>query len=402
MTMTPLLTVVMPTHNRSQYAKFSISSVLAVKNPDLQLVVHDTSDTDELEKFVMTTIHDDRLKYIHHPQRLSMTENHNAAMDAADGEYVCLIGDDDTIMPEAMEAVAWAASQEIDALSPLVVANYAWPDFRSRFFGMGHAARVYIRKQFGSARRCDAGHSLRLALQGAAQGTEKLPKVYHGFVRRRIMEMLRERSGAYFHGSSPDVSGAVGVAMMLPFFVEVDYPLTLPGASGRSNTGRSAVNTHKGALSNDAQTAEFAARGWPAEVPRFFSVETVWAHAAIDTIRRVDESHLKDFDFIKLYATCWLRHKEYRGETLHAFREGQWRQWQPEDSPRITLILKVAQITAKNLMRLARRALTPTAAGGRFYITDIPTIVEAQTLLIARLRKKRSTFAGSIRHYKNS
>jgi len=400
--MKPLLTVVMPTHNRSEYAKSAITSVLALPNPDLQLVVHDTSDTDDLEKFVLATIHDERLKYVHHPQRLSMTENHNAAMGAADGEYVCLIGDDDTIMPEAMDAVAWAASQGIDSLSPLVVANYAWPDFRSRFFGMGHAARVYVKRQFGSSCRCDAGYGLKLALKGAAQGTENLPKVYHGFVRRSIMEALRERSGAYFHGSSPDVSGAVGLAMMLPFFVEVNYPLTLPGASGKSNTGRSAINTHKGALAKDTQTAEFAVSGWPVEVPKFFSVETVWAHAAIDTVRRVDESHLKDFDFIALYATCWLRHQEYRGETMQAFRNGKWRRWQTVDAPLVSLILRMAQLTAIHLMRLARRALRPTAAGGRFYISDISTIAEAQDLLCAHLAEKKSKFSDSIHNYKNA
>jgi hypothetical protein len=392
MTTKPLLTVVMPTHNRAQYAQFAIKSVLALESAALQLVVHDTSETDELERFVAANISDGRLKYIHYPHCLSMTDNHNAAMQAADGEYVCLIGDDDTIMPEALDAVAWAQSNGIDALSPLVVANYAWPDFRSRFFGMGHAGRVYIKKRFESARTYDAKASLRQALQGAAQGTEGLPKVYHGFVRRSVMESIRERSGAYFHGSSPDVSGAVGVALMISSFVELGYPLTLPGASGKSNTGRSAVNTHKGALAKDSQTAEFAAKGWPAEVPRFFSVETVWAHAAIETIRRLDAASLKDFDFIRLYATCWLRHKEYRGETLQAFRGGQWALSQQVASPKLSLALVVAEIAVSSSLRLAKRALTPTAAGGRGYIPNLQTIEDAQTALIAYLGNNSTTY----------
>lgn len=397
--MTPLLTVVMPTHNRSQYATAAITSILAIKSQYLQLVVHDTSDSDDLECFVRGLQNDDRLKYIHYRSRLSMTENHNAAMRMAEGEYVCLIGDDDTIMPEALDAVAWAKSQGIDVLSPQIVANYAWPDFRSRFFGMGHSSRLYVRRKFGAIRLCGSIESLKRALQGAAQGTEGLPKVYHGFVRREIMETVRHRSGAYFHGSSPDVSGAIGVAMVTPFFIEIDYPLTLPGASGKSNTGRSATNTHKGALSKDAQTSEFAVNGWPPEVPRFFSVETVWAHAAIDTIRRVDEKCLKNFDFLTLYAICWLRHKEYRQETLCVFREGAWRSWQEIDSPLRGMLRRTVKILAGTTARLLRRALQPTAAGGRFYLAGVQTVAEAQASLVDHLTKRGTTVAGSIQKY---
>lgn len=387
MNMKPLLTVVMPTHNRSEYAKHAITSVLSITSPDLQLVVHDTSDGVELEEFILSRMYDERLKYIRHSTRLSMTENHNAAMGAADGEYVCLIGDDDTIMPEAMEAVAWASSQGIDALSPIVVAYYSWPDFRSLFFGKGHASRVYISKQFGSVRRRDTQTSLVKALGAAAQGSKFLPRVYHGFVRRRVMEELRLKSGAYFHGSSPDVSGAIGVAMMLPFYVEVDYPLTLPGASGKSNSGRSAMNKHKGKLSNDGQTAEFADRGWPTEIPRFFSVETVWAHAAVDTVRRIDEMRLKEFNFIYLYGLCWFLHKEYRQEVLESFRNEVWRKWREVKFPWVALILEITRIAATKLMYTAKRALRPTAAGNRHFIPDAPTINAAQTELISYLKK---------------
>ncbi|MHC5879375.1 hypothetical protein ACYT69_10660, partial [Streptococcus pyogenes] len=64
----------------------------------------------------------------------------------------------------------------------------------------------------------------------------------------------------------------------------VDLPFTMPGASGGSNTGRSAVNKHKGDLSKDAHMRPFKDLQWPAVLPRFFSVETVWAHAAWETL----------------------------------------------------------------------------------------------------------------------
>lgn len=381
----PLLTVVMPTHNRAQYAQSAIKSILSIESELLQLVVHDTSESHELEEFVAKSIDDTRLKYIYCAQRLTMTENHNAAMHAAEGEYVCLIGDDDTIMPEAINAVSWAKQRNIDALTPVVVANYAWPDFRSRIFGMRHAGRVYIRKKFGFAVRRSAQDSLKRSLNTAAQGTDGLPKIYHGFVRRSVMEDIRAKSGAYFHGSSPDISGAISLALTLSSFVEIDYPLTLPGASGKSNTGRSAINTHKGALANDAQTAEFVSSGWPKEVPRFFSVETVWAHAAIETICRLQIASLQNFNFIRLYGLCWLRHKEFRRETLEAFNNGEWLKWQHAEFSKFALPRTILGLATTMAIRLAKRAIVPTAAGRRNYISGIETIADAQYALTVYL-----------------
>ena len=388
----PLLTVVIPTHNRQQYARYAIESVLSINSSKLQLVVHDTSNTDELQLLVANSINDERLKYIRHPGLLSMTENHNAAMSSAEGDYVCLIGDDDTIMPEALEAVEWAAENGFDALSPTVVANYAWPDFRSRFFGFGHAGRLYIQKRFNGVRIPVLKTALRKSMRNAAQGTEYLPKIYHGFVRRSLMETIREVSGAYFHGSSPDVSGAIGVALMRPAFAEIDFPLTLPGASGKSNTGRSAVNTHKGSLRSDPQTARFASHGWPREVPPFFSVETVWAHAAIETLRRIDPPALKNFDFMRLYATCWLRHGAYRHLTLKTFRAASWRSGADIPLATPSLMVKIGSVAAQNLLRLGRRAMAPTAAGGRDFIPDLSTVAEAQKALSNWLTLKGQSF----------
>jgi hypothetical protein len=120
---------------------------------------------------------------------------------------------------------------------------------------------------------------------GAAQGTDGLPKLYHGLVRRDLLEELKRRSGQYVHGSSPDMSAAVALSLVCPEFVSINYPLTVPGGSGGSNTGRSAMNQHRGRMGEDSQTKAFVNQGWSLGVPRYFAVETVWAHAALDTLR---------------------------------------------------------------------------------------------------------------------
>lgn len=383
----PLASVIVPTHNRADYAMSSIRSLLAIDDAALQVVITDTSETSVLKEFA-EGIMDSRLVYRHIAEPLSMTENHNMAMSLATGEYVCLIGDDDTVSAEFMQAVRWAYAENIDILSPLIVSNYAWPDFRSRYMGMAHAGRLYVRRSFGSLWRSDSASGLRRALRHAVQGTDYLPKIYHGIVRRALVEQIKSRSGAYFHGSSPDVSGAVALALVAEKYVEVDYPLTIPGASGKSNTGRSALNKHKGSLKDDPHTKRFRDLEWPSLIPRFTSVETVWAQAATVTLRNMSPDLLPHYNYLPLYSACMLRHWGYRSEIFNAI--SQYRNEFAMGG--VTLFLKLglafcAHLTV-TLWKVFLRILIPTASAGKDYVPNLPDIFSAQQALAKYLNDK--------------
>lgn len=387
--MVPLLSIAIPTHNRAQYAIPAIRSILAIADPRLEVVVSDTSTTGELAACMAdrcnSWVTDPRLNYFRPQEKLDMTGNHNAAIAAASGEYVCLIGDDDTITADALLAAAWAKDKGVELIAPNVVANYVWPDFRSRYLGAAHASRLYFAKRFGDTLVHDSSIALASALHNAAQGTDGLPKIYHGIVKRAVLERIRELSGAYFHGSSPDVSGAIGLAHCSKSFVVVDYPLTIPGASGGSNTGRSAMNTHKGKLSQESQTKGFEAGGWSQGVPRFFSVETVWAHAALETIRRIAPLKVVAFNFARLIAVCHVLHSEYASEIGQASVE-------VEDILGMTATMLDKQIRVEmkryrheRLIRFLKRLTRPTAAGGRAYVSGLDTISAAPEALAQHL-----------------
>jgi Glycosyl transferase family 2 len=385
-----LLSVVIPTHNRARYAFHAIASLLAIPNAELEVVVSDTSTDGEL--FAQLTspechfFNDPRLKYVRPAEKLDMTGNHNAAIEASNGEYVCLIGDDDTISADALLAAAWAKKWNVEVIAPNVVANYVWPDFRSRLMGAGHASRLYVAKRFGGAVIRDSPAALSSALTNAAQGTDGLPKIYHGIVRRLVLERIRALSGAYFQGSSPDVSGAVGLALCSQSFVVVDFPLTIPGASSGSNTGRSAMNTHKGKLGQESQTKAFEAGGWSQGVPRFFSVETVWAHAALETIRRIAPHQVATFNFARLIAVCRVLHVEYALEIDRAIGEAEQIEG-VRNTLRVQIGIETKRYRHERLARFVKRLSRPTAAGGRAYISGLETIAEAPAALAKRLEQ---------------
>jgi hypothetical protein len=380
--MNPLLTVAIPTHQRARYANFAIRALLAIEDPRLEVVVSDTSPADDLRRALaegpIAPLSDGRLRYVRPAAPLDLTGNHNAAIEAATGEYVCLIGDDDTVVADALAVASWAAERDIDAVSPIIGANYVWPDFKTRFFGSRHASRLYFaRKIRGEATMVDSPSALRKALSRAVQGTDDLPRLYHGIVRRSVIERARAHTGAYFHGTSPDVSGALAVAFFTRRFVSLDYPVTLPGAAGGSNTGRSAMNTHKGRMGSDPLTRIFLQEGWSSGVPRFFSVETVWGHAALATLNRLSPALAADFNYARLLATCRVLHPEYGEENARALSEAASLTGRDSRTFRRNVRTEMARYRRERALAILRRALSPTAAGGREFVDGLATIEEA-------------------------
>lgn len=376
--MSPLLSVVVPTHNRATYAFSCIESVLAHDCADLQLVVTDTSSDGHLEELLRAPgcafLDDSRIVYkrIHTPSNL--TVNHNDAMALARGEYVCLIGDDDCITSGAIAAARWASTNQVALVSHTQKAVYAWPDFRSKFSRAGHASRLYVPRRAGSARWRNSNQDLNIALARALQGTEAMPRCYHGIVRRELLEQIKTRTGAYFHGSSPDMSAAVAMACLVDTYCEVDTPLTIPGISSGSNSGRSAMNTHKGELAEERQTSGFEDRGWTLGVPRFFAVETVWAHAGLETLSKLNPAAVATFNYARLIALCNLSHPDFAGKSDQALQEikaliGR------DVAPDVALEMKRERWV--KWRRLARRLMVPTAANGRRFFAPLPTVAAA-------------------------
>lgn len=390
--MRPLLSIAIPTHNRARYAIPAIESILAIADNRLELVVSDTSTDGELAAHIASGTSqwrsDPRLVYQHHTVRLDMTGNHNAAIGATTGHYVCLIGDDDTISSDALDAAEWALQRQIEIIAPNVVANYVWPDFRSKLMGNKHAARLYLARRMGDWTVQDCDKAFKLALSNAAQGTDGLPKIYHGIVAREVLQRLQDKTGAFFHGSSPDVSGAVGLSLCARRFVVMDFPLTIPGASGGSNTGRSAMNTHKGTLKSEVQTKHFEDRGWSEGVPKFFSVETVWAHAALETIRGIAPDQLHEFNYARLLGLCKVLHPEFEQEIADASLQVQALLGISAETLQAQIRTQGAQYRKERRWKLIKRLLRPTAAGGRAYVGNLATVSEAPAALKNHLAKE--------------
>ena len=84
----PLLSIVIPTRNRQEYAASCIRSLLRILSVDLEVVVQDNSDADELRRHLDRHAIDERLNYTHRSGRVSVIDNCNDGVSRASGQYV--------------------------------------------------------------------------------------------------------------------------------------------------------------------------------------------------------------------------------------------------------------------------------------------------------------------------
>jgi hypothetical protein len=226
-----------------------------------------------------------------------MTENWNSGMEKMTGEYVIVIGDDDAVSRELIEAARWARLQGIDSLafSPY---RYYWPDYPGQYAG-----QLIIYQTNSSLRAFDVNSEVERASHKSGEFVKRLPKLYHGLIRREILERLRKRTGVYFDGLAPDYYIRYALLDYITTHYRFDHPVTTVGCSGSSNSGR----TKKGSL--QVHIDEYRDTGWPSILPPASDADSivVMAESMIRAFKRIGRTDLvSNINLATVYAACMV------------------------------------------------------------------------------------------------
>jgi len=386
------LSIIIPTRDRRRYCEATIRSVLAF-DEDFELVVQDTSDEAGLEAFC-ASCSDARLRYVRAVGGQGMTADFERALTGFSGAYACMIGDDDGVTPALFEAAREAARRGFDSVvSTKFSVLYNWPDFSSKYGGTAAAGRLVIGALDGafSFRPAQLAPGVEAFLAGAGQGCGRLPRAYHGLVSRALVERMRGRFGSCFAGVSPDVSFAFQAALASERHAEVSWPMTISGASGGSNAGRSARREHVGDLWSDPHMKPF--RGvlvWPDVIPEFFSVETVWGQAAWEAVQRAGPEYERRFALPTLYAMCLIRHPDRARLTAAAVARYAARRRLSPAGVWAEVAAALARAGAREGVRVgtaAARRLVPARGNTVRAASDV---AEASSLLRSHFERRRA------------
>jgi len=98
MTIPPLVTIGIPTFNRASTLGRALESALAQDYSTLEIVISDNASQDTTETLCRRyESRDRRVRYIRQPANVGPTENFNAILRIAHGEFFMWLGDDDWI-----------------------------------------------------------------------------------------------------------------------------------------------------------------------------------------------------------------------------------------------------------------------------------------------------------------
>jgi hypothetical protein len=223
---TPTLSLIIPTRERAAYLGHSIRTCVENDYAGLEILILDNASTDDTRR-VVAGFDDPRIRYVRNDTRLSMRDNFEKGLELSTGEIVCFVGDDDGVFPFTVRAVIELfRDHDIEAIAA-ARAHYFWPDLVS-----GRRNMALIPRAEGMS-VLDSRIELKQVLTDCDY--YKLPCLYHGFVRRSLVERVRQRQGRMFLSSQVDMYSAISLSMEGVRFARSLSPLIVNGASSRSN-----------------------------------------------------------------------------------------------------------------------------------------------------------------------
>lgn len=378
-----LLTIVIATKNRTVYCIEAIKSIVAIQSNNIQIAIADNSDSEEVKEFVKS-INSPNVAYVYDGSPTSSIANFNKALALAKGEYVCMIGDDDGITTELLAITQWAKDNNIDAVVGSLSANYRWENTG--------ASNTVFTKMTGSTLTitnfdCKVQHvnlekSLQLLMKGGCTNYLDFlfPKLYHGLVKRSYFDEIKQETGNYLNGLSPDIYSAITLACKIKNLVYIDYPITIPGVCAVSTSiieGQNKSNSKK--IEDIPHLKNRGEYHWSEFVPRFYCVQTIWADsgfAALKDMGRVDL--IGKFNKYALYSKILIADKSLKSLLqTHLITDSKRNNSSYIKEYMLTYINYICFFTKQFLIRSLRRLKIIFKIGEYEEITNLRTINEA-------------------------
>jgi hypothetical protein len=234
MTAQPHITVIIPTRERADVLEKSLKTCTAQDYDNLTILISDNLSQDRTKEIVLAT-NDPRVRYVNTGKRLSMSQNYEFAMSHVDDGWVSIIGDDDGLLPRAIEKIAdIIADTSVQAVRS-DVCIYRWPGVMGNRFG---SLTVPLNRGFEVRQ---SSQWLSRVMSGISL-YPNLPMLYSGgFVTAEILRQVKAHTGKFYHSCIPDVFSAFAIASVVENYVWSFEPVAIDGVSKHS-IGTSFIN----------------------------------------------------------------------------------------------------------------------------------------------------------------
>lgn len=295
----PLLSVVVPTKDRYKYLKHLIKLIQSYNSDEWEIVVQDnTDDNTEILEF-LKELNYPGCKYFHEKGQLPMTTNADKAILHSEGEYVCFLGDDDGVCPNALEYCRLMKENGYEAMRSNL-AGYYWPDAVSNYDG-AHG-KVIKPETTGSQTLLRTEDVLMDVVKRGFVDRGNLPSVYHGIASRKALNRVYEKCQTFFPGQSPDISSGIAMALVVDHFLKVDDIVTITGASAFHGGKTVGMKKRYPEIKDMVWFRPNAEQIWDKRLPKIAVGSIIWAESSIETLRNMGrEDIINKIDFETIY-----------------------------------------------------------------------------------------------------
>lgn len=240
MTARPRFSVILPTRERADTLVSSLRTCTTQDDPDLEIIVSDNFSQDHTRE-VVKMADDARILYVNPQQRLGMSQNWEFGLSHATGDYVMFLGDDDGLLPDAVEALRELAvtSGRPDAIA-WKDATYHWPDHPE------HATRGLLTVPLRKSVKVVSAPAMLKDVISMKVPWMRLPWLYRSLVSRTAIDRVIGRSGRFFCSQIPDVYSGIAIASVIDSYYCSERPYAINGASGYSTGTSQFAAAHKG------------------------------------------------------------------------------------------------------------------------------------------------------------
>ncbi|AMO21158.1 glycosyltransferase family 2 protein [Flavobacterium columnare] len=305
----PLLTIAIATKNREFYCIEAIKSILKYNDENIEIAIADNSETTIVKEFV-EKLNSKQVKYIYDNVAVSSIENFNRAIQLTTGEYIMLIGDDDSILPNAVEIARWASENDVDTVSSKNIHTYFWPQSNPNF-----PEGCLVSPKFKSGfKEVDCKNELVTLLKDGLVNYMfyHVPKSYHGIVRKEVMEQIKLKTGDYYGGLSPDIFSVVAISLLSKKHFITEIPFSIAGVCSSSTTSDQMKGKHCGKLEIMPHLKLRKGYVWSARIPRFYCVTNTWGDSGLNALVQMKaDNYLKYFNVYPLIAQSILMNRKW-------------------------------------------------------------------------------------------
>lgn len=302
----PILSIIIPTKNRYSTLLPLLDALCNFESNNFEIVIQDNSENNIEIISYLESNKDVRLKYFYCGHKLSVSENSNLVVKHSIGNYICFIGDDDGVMPYIVDVVEWMKSNDIKVLKAFKP-NYYWPDQKSNYLSNDTSGNLKHEKFNYTIKKISSKEAFDFTLKKGGTSMKMLPCLYHGIVKREVLDAIFDKCETYFPGPSPDMANAIALTQFINEYTYVDFPVVISGKSAKSTGGQGVLHKHVSKIEDVVHLPKDTAKNWSKEVPKFWTGPTIWAESVLKAIDNCDiDAGKNKFNYAYLYASLYV------------------------------------------------------------------------------------------------